>query len=158
MFGIKPIRTIGIIVVLFLIFSATRINHPTLTLDNNMTDKTIADFMENKPKKEKKKKLPSIQDAVKIMHFLFKEKVKDSHMQCRYKKAKKRYFIACTGGDSIKDSYWEVSVKNRRIKLLARSKAAHYIINKYHFKELEADSLKANVKIEHALQKFFIYK
>ena len=125
MFGIKPIRTIGIIIILFLIFSATRINLPTSHTEHNVSDKTVLDFMET-PIKERK--VPSVQDAVKIMHYLFSEKVKDKSMRCRYKKAKKRYFLACTHGDSIKDNYWEIALKNKNIKLSASSSLNWYLV------------------------------
>ena len=152
MFGIRPIKTLGILAILFLIFSATRINEkPTLNKDNNKT-KTISAYMEKTPTKRKTLK-PN--DAIKILHHLFKEKIHDPSMKCHYKKAKSRLFVECKDGDLIKNNYWEIVLKSNKIKLLARSNASVYIINKYKFKELESDTRKRYPEIERALKKFF---
>jgi len=152
MFGIRPIKTLGILAILFLIFSATRINQkPTLNKDNNQT-KTISAYME---KTQIKRKPLEAKDAIKILHHLFKEKIHDPSMRCHYKKAKSRFFVECKDGDLIKNNYWEIVLKKNKIKLLARSNASVYIINKYKFKELESDTSKRHPEVEKALKRFF---
>jgi len=151
MFGIRPVKTLAILLILFLIFSATRINHKD-NLDKN-NSKSMGAYMEKLPLQEK---IVTPNDAIKILHYLFEKKIKDTQMRCRAKKAKVRWFAQCQDGDLIKDNYWEIVIKRDKIKLLARSKASFFLIKKYQFRELESDSSKANIKVEQALKKFFI--
>ena len=94
-------------------------------------------------------------DSLKILNHLFKKKIKDVSMQCQLKKAKTRWFIKCKKGQLIKDNYWEVTIKNNRLKLLARSSASLYIVDHYAFRELTVDKTKIEAKLEKALVRFF---
>ena len=152
MFGIRPIKTLGILLILFLIFSATRINHPFPSLNENNKSKPMSAYMEKTVLKTKQVKP---KDGIKILNHLFKKKIKDSSMQCHLKKAKTRWFIACDNGNLIKNNYWEVAIRKNRLKLLARSSASLYIVKHYKFKELAQDDTKIEAKLEKALVKFF---
>ena len=152
MFGIRPIKTLGILLILFLIFTATRIDHPTNKLKETNKSKTMAAYMEKTtltPKKVQPK------DSLKILNYLFKKKIKDPTMKCQLKKAKTRWFAACKQGNLIKDNYWEVAIKKNRLKLLARSSASLYIVDHYAFRELAVDKTKIEAKLEKALVNFF---
>ena len=150
MFGIRPLKTLIVLTVLFLIFSATRVNHKS-SLDNNKT-KPMSAYME---KTTLKTKQVNPKDALKVLNHLFKKKIKDASMQCHLKKAKTRYFIKCKNGNLIKNNYWEVAIKKNHLKLLARSSASLYIVKHYKFKELAQDDTKIEAKLEKALVHFF---
>lgn len=152
MFGIKPLKTLMVLAFLFLIFLATK-QDPTSTSTPKESVEVIPEishYLEKKPIK-----ILNPRDALKVLHYLFHTKVKDSAISCSYKKGKSRYFAACKNGDFIKNNYWEISLKDNDLKLLARSKTAMYIISTYHFKELSHDSNQANPEVEKALVKFF---
>lgn len=155
MFGIRPVKTLGILAILFLIFSATRVNHKSSHTQDNNSNKPMTAYME---KIEPKRKPLKPKDAIKILHHLFKEKIHDPAMRCHYKKAKSRFFVECKEGDLIKNNYWEIVFNKSQIKLLARSNVSVYIINKYKFKELESDTKKRYPEVEKALKKFFTNK
>jgi hypothetical protein len=132
----------------------TRID-PVTPLKQATEKKTSQDATHLHTQKKRSKKALTPEDGVKILHHLFKNKIQDSAMRCRYKKAKKRYFIACTNGNIIKDNFWEFSASKTRLKLIARSQSALFIIKRYKFKELKQDNMKASKKIEKALIAFF---
>lgn len=152
MFGIRPIKTLGLLAILFLIFSATRIDQESRTSKDETQSKHITAYMGKAPSTRKPLEP---KDAIKVLHHLFKEKIHDPSMKCHYKKAKSRLFVECKEGDLIKNNYWEIVLKKNKIKLLARSNASVYIINKYKFKELEADTKKRYPQVEKALKNFF---
>ena len=109
-------------------------------------------YMEKSHKKENK---VHYKDGITILDYLFHKKIKDKKMRCQLKKAKTRYFIKCKEGRLIKDNYWEVAIKKNRLKLLARSTAALYIVEHYQFRELTADKTKIGATLEKALVGFF---
>ena len=155
MFGIRPLKTIGVLAVLFLIFTATRVNHKKALNEDHNGSQPMTAYME---KIKPQRKPLETKDAIKILHYLFKEKIHDPSMRCHSKKAKSRIFVECKDGDLIKNNYWELVLKRDKIKLLARSNVSVYIINKYKFKELESDTKKRYPEVEKALQKFFTNK
>lgn len=150
MFGIRPVKTLIVLGVLFLFFTATKIDKKS-SLDKNKTQ-PMSHYME---KTAAYTKPLTAKDAINILHYLFKEKIHDNAMNCHAKKAKTRWFIKCQKGQLIKDNYWEVTVKNKSLKLLARSSAALYIVDKYQFRELTANKTKIDPKVEKALINFF---
>jgi hypothetical protein len=150
MFGIRPLKSIFVIGLLFLIFLVTKKDPSIQAKVEQKESKKLSSYMEELPIKS-----VNYEDSLKVLHYLFHEKIEDKSVKCKLKKAKTRYFAACKDGDVIKDNYWEVALHQNKLKLLARSQSAVYIINKYHFKELVCDSKKANPKVEKALIKFF---
>lgn len=152
MFGIKPLKTLIVLAFLFLIFLATRQDSKSTSTQKANTEviPEISRYLNKKPPK-----ILDPRDALKVLHYLFHTKVKDSAISCSYKKGKSKYFAACKNGDFIKNNYWEISLEDNNLKLLARSKTAIYIINTYHFKELSHDSKQAHPKVEKAIKSFF---
>lgn len=147
MFGIKPLKTLMALAVLFLLFLMTKVDPKATT--------TVVKTVQEPTTKQEAIKLPQAQDGVTVLNHLFHEKIHDTAMKCQYKKAKQRFFIACKDGNVIKDNYWEFSLYKKRMRLLARSQSALYVMQKYEFKELRSDKQTSHPKVEKALVAFF---
>ncbi len=152
MFGIRPVKTLLLLGLLFILFLATRVEPVEKKAQTSNTQTQLHSLIKHPLEKQKK---PTPHDAVNVLHHLFHKKIEDPAMLCSYKKAKTRYFIACKQGEIIKDNYWEFSLKKDQLHLLARSKSSLYIIKKYKFKELRSDTHKAYPEVERALVAFF---
>ncbi len=147
---IRPFKMIGTLAILFVIFSMMQMHKAEKKPSDSNTTKTLSH-------KEKTPAKPFLtqQDGLKVLNYLFHDKIQDSAMNCRLKRAKTRTFIGCTEGAIIQDNYWEVQIIKKRLKLIARSKTAIYLAQKYRFKELRVEQKQAHPKVEKALIHFF---